>query len=585
MKKNLVLLPLLLLVLCTCSTQKENDAEEHFFAALQLEKSSPELAESFYKKAAKAAGNEALKKASEEKLLSYTQEKTGEESTIDDVERAVRLAASLSGEYRHRQALEEFRLVINQRPQVFIEQPDLIAALGRAFQYAGKDDEGINLMLAWANDSGNAAHAEARYLLLFYSGRIARARSLNKIPTAYSAETLFREAYELAPDAEQKDACIWYILDVSGTANMQSLLRYYIPQMHDISYFDDIFKRYCRTLTVQRNWTAMQEIYELLPPGKCASKAQYAYILSREFPTKPAFKSAIAREPEISALYYRIMAGFPVDLTANDANHANDIKKSPASFLLAFFKWNCAEYLQPYLDEYREELSIEELRAIAEGYYKLDLWEEALRVAVNYMARPDYTLDRQDFIYAYPEAYKEYVERYAAEYSLHPAILYGLLRTESYFAADAVSSAAAQGLAQLMPETALDMAGRIARAGGPDYRIKDSKGEWTAVDYHNPEASIHIGAYYLRYLRNRMENMMMALLAYNAGMGRVKRWRTAASDLPMDIFVETLDFEETREYGKRILSASAVYGSLYFGLSMEQIAADIYNDDYSKVEP
>jgi soluble lytic murein transglycosylase len=70
---------------------------------------------------------------------------------------------------------------------------------------------------------------------------------------------------------------------------------------------------------------------------------------------------------------------------------------------------------------------------------------------------------------------------------------------------------------------------------------------------------------------------MMALLAYNGGMGRVRRWRTADRNrLPEDLFLETIAFDETREYGRRVLAAAAVYGYLYYGMSMEEGVADVY---------
>jgi soluble lytic murein transglycosylase len=123
-----------------------------------------------------------------------------------------------------------------------------------------------------------------------------------------------------------------------------------------------------------------------------------------------------------------------------------------------------------------------------------------------------------------------------------------------------------------MPTTAEEMAGRIARQGGPDYRGPE-------MDLQNPELNIHIGSYYLRYLKGQMGSLMPALLAYNGGMGRVRRWLAEdrrRGGLPLGLFLETVEFPETREYGRRILAAAAVYGYLYYGKSFEEVAADIY---------
>jgi soluble lytic murein transglycosylase len=117
------------------------------------------------------------------------------------------------------------------------------------------------------------------------------------------------------------------------------------------------------------------------------------------------------------------------------------------------------------------------------------------------------------------------------------------------------------------------MARRLVRSGGTDYR--QVGGDINLLD---PETSIHIGAYYLHYLEAYMGSPMLALLAYNGGMGRVRRWVKAAHGTAPDLFIETIQIAETRNYGKQVLVCAAVYGWLYYGLSMEKIAADIYGE-------
>ena len=74
---------------------------------------------------------------------------------------------------------------------------------------------------------------------------------------------------------------------------------------------------------------------------------------------------------------------------------------------------------------------------------------------------------------------------------------------------------------------------------------------------------------------------MLALLAYNGGMGRVRRWRAEEQrpgqpSLPDDLFLETIEYEETREYGRRVLAAAAIYGRLYYGLNTEAVVEAMY---------
>jgi soluble lytic murein transglycosylase len=121
-----------------------------------------------------------------------------------------------------------------------------------------------------------------------------------------------------------------------------------------------------------------------------------------------------------------------------------------------------------------------------------------------------------------------------------------------------------------MPASSLDMAARIRRQGGPDYA---ADGE---IDLENPAVNMHLGAVYLRYLMDRTESPLLALLAYNGGMGRLRRWRNAEPKLPGDLFLETIEYNETREYGRKVLAAAAAYGYLYYGMTMEAVIADIY---------
>jgi soluble lytic murein transglycosylase len=178
-------------------------------------------------------------------------------------------------------------------------------------------------------------------------------------------------------------------------------------------------------------------------------------------------------------------------------------------------------------------------------------------------------------VLCYPQHFKKLIEDKADETGLRAEILFGLIRTESFFMPAAVSRSGAVGLSQLMEPTAMDMAGRIARQGGPDFRIDGG------IELKDPEINVHIGAYYLSYLTKQMGSPMMALLAYNGGLGRIRRWRAAedrraGKRLPDDLFLETVEYDETREYGRRVLAAAAVYGYLYYGMSMEAVFADVY---------
>jgi len=243
-------------------------------------------------------------------------------------------------------------------------------------------------------------------------------------------------------------------------------------------------------------------------------------------------------------------------------------------FILGFFQYGAASFALPYIRTREMELSLPDLRQAAEALASIGQWAESIRLVSRYMRRDDYITSREDFYLFYPRPFAELIEKYAAETELRPEILFGLIRTESFFEPDAVSHAGAVGLAQLMPATAADMAARLARRGGPDFRNPNG------IDLKNPEVNIHLGAFYLRHLKNQMGSPMLALLAYNGGQGRVRRWLTAdrqrEGGLPIDLFLETIAYHETRQYGRLVLAAAAVYGYLYYGMSMEETALNIF---------
>jgi soluble lytic murein transglycosylase len=370
-----------------------------------------------------------------------------------------------------------------------------------------------------------------------------------------------------------------------------------MSQWSDISTFASILDRISSNLARQRQWDDILEIFlRLETMGPSAPLAQYAWIAGRaleegyigtnrqtgmEFERNAESFFRIAYETESASFYYRAMAasklGLNVTLESEDSGTRRTAQQraagDEAEFLLGFFEYGAASFFLPYLRVFEEELSFPELRRVAEAFASAGQWQESLRLVARYIRREDYTFNIQDLFLSHPRPYLELIENYSREMEIGPEIFYGLVRTESHFMSAIASHAGAVGLAQLMPATAMDMAARIARRGGPDYRGPDG------IDLRDPEINVHLGSFYLRLLMDSFENPMLALLAYNGGQGRVRRWLTADRQLgalPLDLFLETIEFHETREYGRRVLSAAAVYGYLYYGMSMEEAAASIF---------
>jgi soluble lytic murein transglycosylase len=156
------------------------------------------------------------------------------------------------------------------------------------------------------------------------------------------------------------------------------------------------------------------------------------------------------------------------------------------------------------------------------------------------------TGSRHDFGLRYLMPYRGEFGAAAREHAVDEALLFGIARQESRFITDIVSSAGAVGLMQLMPATARWVAREMRRS---DYRPDQIADVATNTGF---------GAFYFKYWLDRLDAQpALAAAAYNAGPGRAQAWRNGAP-LEGAIWVESIPFNETRDYVKKVL-ANAMY--------------------------
>jgi soluble lytic murein transglycosylase len=135
-------------------------------------------------------------------------------------------------------------------------------------------------------------------------------------------------------------------------------------------------------------------------------------------------------------------------------------------------------------------------------------------------------------------------------------IIHAITRQESQFDRQAISRAGARGLMQLMPPTARDTADKAGLTYDFDRLTSD------------PEYNIMLGStFFARMLDNYGGNYVLAVAAYNAGPGNVRKWLTANGDPRMpgvDVidWIEAIPFSETRGYVQRVLENAVVYDTL-----------------------
>ncbi len=139
---------------------------------------------------------------------------------------------------------------------------------------------------------------------------------------------------------------------------------------------------------------------------------------------------------------------------------------------------------------------------------------------------------------------------------LDPFLVLSVIRQESRFDPDASSSANAHGLMQLIPATAERTAAKLGLKG-------------TTVELlHNPDVNLRLGTRYLADLiREQNGSLPLALGTYNAGPKFMERLRQRVPTDDMEIFIEQIPYQETRDYVKKVLRNYAIYRKIYGGFA------------------
>ncbi len=152
----------------------------------------------------------------------------------------------------------------------------------------------------------------------------------------------------------------------------------------------------------------------------------------------------------------------------------------------------------------------------------------------------------------FPFEHRDIIHREAAAHDLDPYLVAAVIREESRFRPEALSSKGAVGLMQLMPKTARWVADETGMS------------DFSEVNLYEPTINVSLGCWYLRHLLDCFDNSVpQALAAYNGGRGRVQRWLHEGtwSGSPDDI--PDIPAEETRKFVRRVLFSHRLYREIY----------------------
>lgn len=152
----------------------------------------------------------------------------------------------------------------------------------------------------------------------------------------------------------------------------------------------------------------------------------------------------------------------------------------------------------------------------------------------------------------YPIYYQEYVEKFSDENNVDKYMIYAIIKAESNFKTDVKSGSNAIGLMQLLEKTALEMSNTIENQ------------DINEQDLYLPEVNIKLGTSYYAYLLKCYNgNNILALTAYNAGMGNVDKWIKEGIIKADGSDIENIPYKETNNYVRKILRNYKIYLKLY----------------------
>ncbi|BBU04059.1 transglycosylase SLT domain-containing protein [Aeromonas allosaccharophila] len=313
----------------------------------------------------------------------------------------------------------------------------------------------------------------------------------------------------------------------------------------------DITELRARLAIWEQDWRGLSGWVKMMPMAR-QKEDRWRYWMARSLEVQGQQKPARDLYLETANLrgFYGFMAaqrtGVPYRIKNQSVKHVPD--------------WRTASQRWPFLLRVRELLSMNEIAAArSEWIHNMDRNPVAQRIEFGHIAlnqgwhelailasiRAE-AWDALDL--RFPLPLKRTFSQMAQERTMNTSLLYAISRQESALYPQAQSPVGARGLMQLMPATAKETAGKL----GVPYRNEQQ--------LFDPAMNIRLGSAYLKRLLDVYDgNRILAAAAYNAGPGRVKRWRDQSDNKPMDVWVESIPYKETRNYVQNVLSFDLIY--------------------------
>ena len=371
-----------------------------------------------------------------------------------------------------------------------------------------------------------------------------------------AAEAAMNQIDGRVPAAEASEVWSMIGLRAARRQDVQLAMRAF-ARTNRSSLDDNQWQWWARSALRAGDWQTLEKVIDAMP-DKLAQKGDWRYWKGRALMAqgKPGANGEFVKASNDGNGFYALLAREELgnsmssppekwqpgrkDLARVDASPS--VQRALALFQISQV-YSRPEFRSDAQREWRFVMRDQDdafLLASAERASKAGFYEMAIYSA-------DRTDDRHDWEMRYMSPYRDSTRRYARMLDLDEAWIYGLIRQESRFVHMARSGVGAQGLMQVMPATARWIAGKM---GVKDYSIMD-------VD-----TNIQFGTWYLNYVNQSLGHPVLATAGYNAGPGRARAWR-AAVPLEGAIYTETIPFDETRDYVKKVMANAVHYASVF----------------------
>lgn len=150
---------------------------------------------------------------------------------------------------------------------------------------------------------------------------------------------------------------------------------------------------------------------------------------------------------------------------------------------------------------------------------------------------------------AYPVYMTKEINISGEKLEIDPFLIAAIIREESYYNETAKSRTGAIGLMQLMPQTANYMLNKLNASN--------------TIDIEDARTNLYLGSNYLKYLKERFDNDLYVIAAYNGGEGITGKWVKNFNGEDYDEFIEDIPYDETRNYVKKVFRTYQMYKKIY----------------------